>query len=240
MALAPGETSESFIREVDENLRRSKAENFAKAYGRWLVAAAILFLAAVAGYLYWQNRQAEQAAANSEAFSAILTDLSKPQQGNAGQRLDALAAKSNDSMGAAALMTRAALALQGGDRPTAIARYRGVAANEGVPQAYRDAATLRLAQLEFDTLKPDEVIARLQPLAIKGNAWFGSAGEMTALAMLKAGRRAEAARLLAAVAAEPTVPAPLRARAEQLAGGLSIPVPAAASAAAVPPAPATR
>ncbi len=238
MALAPGETSESFIREVDENLRRSKAENFAKSYGKWLIVAAVLFLGAVAGYLFYQNRQQEQAAANSEAFSAILADLNKPQQGNAGPRLDALAEKSNDSMGAAALLTRAALALQGGDRPTAIARYRSVAADEGVPKAYRDAATLRLTQLEYDSLKPDEVIARLQPLAIKGNAWFGSAGEMTALAMLKAGRRAEASRLLAAIAAEPTAPAPLRARAEQLAGGLSIPVPAAAPAA--PSAPATR
>ena len=238
MALAPGETSESFIREVDENLRRDQAGDFARRDGRWLVAAAILFLVAVGGYLFWRNQQAQQAAANSEAFSAILTDLSKPQQGNAPQRLDELAAKSNDSMGAAALLTRAALALQSGDRPTAIARYRTVSADTGVPQAYREAATLRLTQLEFDTLKPEEVIARLQPLAVKDSAWFGTAGEMTALAMLKANRRAEASRLLAAIAAEKTVPAPLRGRAEQLSGSLSIP--AGGGAPVAPAAPAVR
>lgn len=235
MALAPGESSESFIREVDENLRRSQAEDFAKRWGKWLVALAILFLLAVAGYLYWRNSQAEKAAANSETFSAILSDIGQQKTQGVPQRLDALAADSNDSMSAAARLTRAALAIQAGDRATAIAQYRLVSADTGVPQAYRDAATVRLTQTEFDSLRPDEVIARLQPLAVKGNAWFGTAGEITALAMLKANRRSEAQRLLAAIAAERTVPATIRARVEQLASGLSIPAaPGAAAAPATP------
>ena len=36
--------------------------DMAKAYGKWIIAAVILFLAAVGGYLYWQNRQQQQAA----------------------------------------------------------------------------------------------------------------------------------------------------------------------------------
>ena len=75
MALAPGETSETFIREVDENLRRDQAEAVFKRYGKWLIAAAVLLLVAVAVWLFWKNQQAEQAAANSEQFSAILTDV---------------------------------------------------------------------------------------------------------------------------------------------------------------------
>jgi hypothetical protein len=91
--------------------------------------------------------------------------------------------------------------------------------------------------MEFDTLKPDEVISRLQPLAVKDGAWYGSAGEMTALAMLKAGRRAEAARLLTAIGADKTVPAPIRGRADQLGQSLSL---SAAPAASAPAAPAAR
>lgn len=228
MALAPGETSESFIREVDENLRRGQAEEFARRWGKWLIAAGILFLLAVGGYLYWQNRQTEAAAADSETFSAALDDIGQQRLATVPQRLDTLAAEGNDSMAASARLTRAALALQSGDRNTALAQYRQVSADEGAPQAYRDAATLRLTQLEFDTLKPDEVIARLQPLAVKDNAWFGSAGEITAIAMLKANRRSEAAQLLRAIAAERSVPQTIRARAEQLALGLSIPAAPAA------------
>jgi hypothetical protein len=92
--------------------------------------------------------------------------------------------------------------------------------------------------MEFDTLKPDEVIARLQPLAVKDSAWYGSAGELTAIAMIKANRRAEAARLLTAIAADKNVPASIRGRAEQLGSTLSLPAAPAAPAAAPAPAPA--
>lgn len=235
MALAPGETSETFIREVDENLRRDQAEAIARRYGKWFVAAAILILLAVAGYLYWQNRQKEQAAANSETFNAILTDLGQQKTQDVPQRLDALAANANDSMAASARLTRAALAIEQGDRAMAIAQYKQVSDATGAPQAYRDAATVRMTQLEFDGLKPDEVIARLQSLAVKENPWFGTAGELTALAMLKANRRSQAAQLLAAVAAEPTVPVSIRGRTGELASSLSAP-----AAPTSPAAPAVR
>jgi hypothetical protein len=201
----------------------------AKRYGKWFVAAAILILLAVGGWLFWQNRQAEKAAANSETFAAILTDVGEQKTGDdVTARLDALAGDANGSMEGAARLARAALALQKSDRTTAIAQYRLVAEDGDVPQAYRDTATIRLTQLEFDSLQPSQVIARLQPLTTKESAWYGSAGELTALAMIKANRRTEAAALLAGVAAEKSVPAPLRARAEQLAAGLAIPAAPAA------------
>ncbi|GAA4033485.1 tetratricopeptide repeat protein [Sphingomonas rosea] len=228
MALAPGETSETFIREVDENLRRDQAEAVVKRYGKVFIGAAIVLLLAVAGWLFWKDRQATQAAENSEAFAAILQDIGGPKSSGSAGRLDALAENTNGSMEGAVRLTRAALALQDSDRKTAIAQYKAVAEDKSVPQAYRDAATVRQTQLEYDSLKPDEVIARLQPLAVKDNAWFGSAGEMTALAMLKANRRPEAVALLNAIAAEQTVPPTLRARAEQLAAGLNIPAAPAA------------
>jgi hypothetical protein len=238
LALAPGQTSESFIREVDENLRRSQAEQFARRWGKWLLALALLFLAAVGGYQYWRAEQARKAAADSEALNAALNDIALPQKaGSVPQRLDAIAADANDSMAASARLARAALALQNGQRDIALAQYRTVIADEGVPQAYRDAATIRLTQMEFDSLRPEQVMERLQPLAVKDSAWFGSAGEMTALAMLKAGRRNEAAQLLTALAADRNVPARIRGRAEQLGQSLSIPAaPAAASAPAPAPA----
>jgi hypothetical protein len=100
--------------------------------------------------------------------------------------------------------------------------------NGDVPQTVRDTATIRLTQLEFDSLPPTQVIERLAPLSVKESAWYGSAGELTALAMLKANRRGEAAALLNAIAATKDVPATIRARAEQLAAGLSIPAARAA------------
>ena len=229
MALAPGETSETFIREVDENLRRDQAEAVFKRYGKWFIAAAVLLLVAIAVWLFWKNQQAEQAAAKSEQFSAILTDVGQGKTGtDIAQRLDTLAAEGNGSMTGAARLTSAALALQKSDRATASAQYKQIIEDKSVPQTVRDTATIRLTQLEFDTLQPQQVIERLSPLAVKDSAWYGSAGELTALAMIKANRKREAASLLNAVAADTNVPPSIRARAELLASGLAIPAAPAA------------
>ena len=221
MALAPGESSESFIREVDENLRRSQAESFFRRWGVLLIAAAVLLLAAVAGYLWWQSRQQANTAAQSEQLAAVIGDVTAGNARNADQRLAAIAEQGGD-YGALARMTAAALALQNGDRTKALAAYKTVAADKDQPAAVRDAALMRQTTLEFDAMKPEAVIARLQPYAQPGNAWFGTAGEMTAMAMLKQNRRAEAGRLFGQLAADKDLPGSMRARAVQIAGTLGV------------------
>jgi len=105
--------------------------------------------------------------------------------------------------------------------------YRTLAADSGLPEPYRDAALIRQTALEFDKLQPQEVISRLGPLAKAGEPWFGSAGEMTALALAKQGKRTEAGQLFAAIAKDTTVPSSLRNRAAQLAASFGVDVSAA-------------
>jgi len=131
-------------------------------------------------------------------------------------------------------MTQAAIALGNNDRSTALSKYRAVAADSGLPQPYRDAALIRATGLEFDSIKPQEVISRMEPLAKPGNPWFGSAGEMTALAYLKLGQKDKAGRLFASMATDPQVPDTIRNRAQQIAGTLGIDVSAAPAQAGQP------
>ncbi len=221
MAL-PSDPAETFVREVDENLRRDQLRDMAKAYGKWVIAAVVLFLLAVGGYLYWQSRQAERASAESEALSAA---LDKAQSGNAkaaSTELAPIADSSSDVNRASARLAQAALALRQNDRKTAIEIYKQLAADDGLPQPYRDLATVRGAMTEYDSLKPDEVIARLSPLAAPGKPFFGTAGELVAMAMLAKGDRAGAGQLFAKIAADPQVPQTIRLRAVQIAGSLGV------------------
>ncbi|HXG81682.1 MAG TPA: tetratricopeptide repeat protein [Sphingomicrobium sp.] len=218
----PTDPAESFVREVDENLRRDQMRDMAKAYGKWIVAAAILFLAAVGGYLYWQDQQKEQAAQESEAMSAAIDKLTGGNTKGAQTDLAPLSDSSVDVTRASALFARAAMALRQNDRKTAIDLYRQLAADEGLPQPYRDLATVRLTLTEYDQLKPDEVIARLSPLAQPGLPFFGTAGEMTGMAMLAKGDRLGAGRLFAQLAADKQVPQSIRGRAVQMAGSLGV------------------
>ena len=83
---------------------------------------------------------------------------------------------------------------------------------------------------EFDQIQPQEVVARLQPLAQPGNPWFGTAGEMTAMALIKQGKKNDAGHLFAAIAKDPSVPPSLRARSVQIAGTLGVDASAAIAA----------
>ena len=221
MALAP-DSSETFAREVDENLRRDQARDFAQKYGKWLIAAVVLLLAAAGGWLYWQHQKDQQAQRQSEELSQVYGSIASNQMQTVSQRLQALAKSDNDVVRASALLTEAVVALEKNDRATALNRFKQISGDDSLPQAYRDLATVRGTTLEFDTLKPEEVIARLQPLAQSGKPWFGSAGELTAMAYLRQNQPQKAGKLFAAIAADAQVPATMRSRAVQIAGTLGV------------------
>lgn len=214
--------SETFVREVDENLRRDQLRDFFKAYGNWLIAALVLFLAASGGFIWWKQHQVQQHEAEIEQLAQVYKEIGSGNASQAPQQLDQLSKSGSDAVRASALFARAALALQQNDLKLATGTYKAMANDSGLPKPYRDAALIRETALEFDQLQPQEVVARLEPLAKPGEPWFGTAGEMTGLAMLKQGRKQEAGQLFAAIAKDRGVPATVRARAQQVASSLGI------------------
>ncbi len=221
MAL-PNDPAESFVREVDENLRRDQLRDMAKSHGKWVIAAVILLLVAVGGYLFWQDRQKKQVAEQSEALSAAIDKIGSGNLKGAAADLTPLSDASNDVVRASAELARAAVALQQNDRKTALEIYKRIAADDGMPQPYRDLATVRGTSIEYDQMKPDEIIARLSPLAQPGKPFFGTAGEMVALATLAKGDRNGAGQMFARIAGDRQVPESIRSRAVQFAGSLGV------------------
>jgi hypothetical protein len=218
----PTDSGETFLREVDENLRRDQLQDIARKYGGWIIAGVVLLLAATGGWIYWQDRQEKAAAEQSVFLAQIYTDIGAGKLAIVPQRLDALVGETSGALRASAMLTRAAVAVEQNDRPQAIAKFREIAADDGLPQPYRDLALVRSTTLEFDALRPEQVVARLEPLTKPGNPWFGSAGELTAMALIKQGKKLEAGRLFAAIAADQQVPESIRARSVQIAGTLGV------------------
>lgn len=218
----PPDISKSFKREVDENLRRDQLQDFFKKYGNLIAVAVVLFLAASGGYIWWRQHQVQEHEGQVEKLAQVYKDIGSGSTGQAPQELDTLSKSGSKAVRASALFARAALALQQNDAKLATATYKSIADDSSYPEPYRHVALVRQTALEFDSLKPDEVISRLAPLAKRGEPWFGSAGEMTALAMVKQGKRQEAGQLYAAIAKDPAVPETIRARAVQVAGSLGV------------------
>ena len=218
----PPDITKTFVQEVDENLRRDRVRDFFKQNGSWLIAALILFLAGCAGIIWYQQHQQNRSEAEVEQLAAIDKAIGVGNTEKLPQQLDELSKSGSRGVRATALFTQAALALQQNNSKLAVETYNKISEDSSLPDAYRNAAVIRQTALEFDQLQPQQVIARLQPLVKDGDPWFGSAGEMTALALIKQGKTKEAGQLFARIAKDQNASPSVRNRSIQISGSLGV------------------
>lgn len=209
---------DTFVREVDDALRADQMEGFFKRYGFHVIAAVVLGLAGLGGFLWWEHSHKEAAGERGEQYMVALDQLNAGNVQSAYDKLAPVVEAEGTASAAAAQVLRAGLAIELKKPEEAAKLYKQVADDSGVPQPFRDLAAVRLVALQFDTMKPQDVIDRLKPLAVPGNAWFGVAGELVGMAYLEQGKNDLAGPLFASIARDKEVPDTLRGRARQLAG----------------------
>jgi len=211
---------DAFIREVDEAYREDELKKFASTWGRWILLAVVLGLAALGGFYWWKADQQKRVDALSEKFSAALGKVETGGSTEAVVELDAIGKSDNPSYRALAAMTKSGIALQGGEADKAAADLKRVVDDAQAAQPLRDVAEIKLLRLQFDDLQPAEVLKRTERFLAGDNPWFPVAGEMAALAHLKAGAPDKAGPLFYRIAADGRTSTSTRARAEQMAAAL--------------------
>jgi len=206
------------MREVDDALREEQMASAFKRWGMLVGAVSLAALAALAGGLWWKSHQDSLAQDRGIALTRAIDQIEGTRSDLAAATLDPIAKGDAPGSASVARLIQAGLAMQAGKPADAAKIYDAVAADANAPQPLRDLATVRGTAAAFDTLPPATIVTRLKPLALPGNAWFGPAGEMLALAYLKQGNNAQAGTLLGAIAKDKDVPDTLKARSRQLAG----------------------
>lgn len=211
---------DGFLREVDEALREEQLVNTFKRYAKPVGGAIVVGLLALGGYLYWDHTQKTAAEQLSERSVLAMERLEAGAIDPAIKDFEQLAKEGSDGSRAVAKMQLAAIAAQQGKVDDAARQFGAIAADSSAPKPLRDLALIREVTIKFDAMKPEEVIAKLKPLAVPGNAFFGSAGELVGMAYLEQGKPQEAGALFAAIGKDKNTPSTLRSRMRQLAGGL--------------------
>jgi hypothetical protein len=209
-----------FVREVDEEYRRDELRKFATSWGRWILLGVGLLLAAFGGFLFWKNLETKKAEAATEQLFRALAAVEEGNSAAADAPLAAVAETGTAGQKALAAFTQAGLAATRGEPEKAVGLLNGVASDVGVPQPLRDLATVKALRLQFDSLNPDEVIARARPFLEGDSPWFPAVAELAGVAHLKAGRNKEAGEIFLRLAGTPEAPETQRARAEQMAAAL--------------------
>lgn len=220
MAVTPN-TDAAFLREVDEELRRDQLAGAWQRYGRIAIVAVLAGLIAFGGYLLWRSHQQSVAGVQAETLQKVYDGLAA-KDATAAKPLPDLAKDGAPGYRALAQFTQADLLLQKNDSAGAAKLFATVAGDGSVAQPFRDLALIRQTTAEFDTLKPDVVVSRLRGLAKPDNAWFGSAGELVAMAYLRMNKPDLAGPLFGQIARNKDVPASIRQRAVQMTGVLGV------------------
>ena len=116
----PPDISDTFVREVDENLRRDRIRDFFRENGGWLVFGLVLFLAACGGIIWYQQHRVQRAEGHVEQLAQIYKDIGTGNTSKVPQQLDDLSNSSSKAVRASAMFTRAALAILQNDQKLAI------------------------------------------------------------------------------------------------------------------------
>jgi hypothetical protein len=178
---------DSFIREVNEELRSDQLRFVWRRFGRIFVGIAVLIVfatAAFSAYRYWAGNQA---GSTGDKFIAALTLADQNKSDDALAALSAIEKDGHGSYPLLAKMRAATLQAQKGDVTGAVAAFTEISKQSGVPSVIRDAARVRAAFLLVDTGTYDQISAQVEELAVPANGFRHSAREVLGLAAFKAG-----------------------------------------------------
>ena len=210
-------SDDSFIREVNEDLRQDQARKLWDRYGPFIIGAGVLVILGTAAWVGWDYWTRSQANASGDRFSQAL-QLAK--DGDADKAMEAQQALEKDGYGTYPVLARlriATLLASQGKQADAVAGFDAVAADRAIPDAIRDMARLRAAFILVDTGSYDDVASRVEPLTADTNALRHSARETLGLAAWKAGRNDDALKLFEQIASDAAAPRNLQQRASVMA-----------------------
>ncbi len=209
--------------EVDEELRAERAQKLLQRYGGVLIAAALVVIAAAAGWQVWRWYQAKQDQAAATEFLAAMTlaDTTGAGTGDANRTaaiaaFGRLAAAAPDGYRTLARLRDADLKAAAGDLPGATALWDEVAGDTAADSLLRQYASLMWASHQIDQADPALLEARLRVLATPDNPWHALAEEQLALLDLRQGKQDAAKTTLRRLAADITAPNGVRGRANGL------------------------
>ena len=201
--------------EVDEEVRREQLKQLWDRYSIYIVAAALLIIAAVGGWRGYQYLEAKKAAEAGAAFDKAVELSEQKKHGEAEAAFNDLAAKAPSGY---RLLARLRAAAEAANRdPQAGARlYDEIGADRSVAAPDQDLAKVRAAGLLLEIASYPSMLARLEPASGPAAAFRHTARELLALSALRANDTAAARRWLDLIASDGETPPSLRSRAEAM------------------------
>jgi len=201
--------------EVDEEVRREQIKKLWDQYSIYIIAAALLIIAAVGGWRGYQYLEAKKAAEAGAAFDAAVELSGQNKHAEAEAAFDKLAATAPSGYRMLARL-RAAAEVAERDPKAAAKMYDDISSDRSVGTEEQDLARIRAAGLLLDSDTYPNMLQRLEPATKAGATFRHTARELLALSAWRTNDATAARQWLDMIASDGETPQGMRSRAEAL------------------------
>jgi hypothetical protein len=201
--------------EVNEDVRREQLKKLWERYSIFIIAGALLIIAAVAGWRGYEYMQAKKAAEAGQAFDKAVELSEQNMHAEAEAAFNSLAATAPYGYRMLARL-RAAGEVASRDPQAAAKLYDDIAADRSIGALEQELAKVRAAALLLETSSYPDMVARLEAAAAPGASFRHTARELLALSAWRADDTTAARKWLDMIANDGETPPGLRSRAEAL------------------------
>ena len=201
--------------EVDEEVRRDQLKRLWDRYSLYLIALAVLIVAAIGAWRGYEYYVTKKAAIAGAAFEAAVTLSEQGKHAEAETAFAGVVAQAPD--GYRVLVRFRAAAELANDKPAdAVKAYDELAADSSLGALWQDLAGLRAGMLLVDSAQLSDLRHRLDPLAEPNRTFRHTARELLALSAWRNHDMTSARRYIDMIAADGETPPGTRARIDVL------------------------
>jgi hypothetical protein len=201
--------------EVDEDVRRDQLKRIWDRYSIYIVAAALLVIAAVGGWRGYQYLEAKKAAEAGAAFDHAVELSDQDKHAEAEAAFNSLAATAPSGYRMLSRL-RAAAEAASHDSQAAVKLYDDISGDRSVGTSERELAKVRAAGLLLETAGYPAILERLEAAAAPEATFRHTARELLALSAWRANDTTAARKWLDLIANDGDTPQGMRSRAEAL------------------------
>jgi hypothetical protein len=206
--------------EVDEDVRKDKSLALWNAYGKYVIALAVLIIGGTAAYVGWQNYTESQSLEQAKRFETAAAMAAENKLSGAATEFSALASDGNAGYRPLSLLREAATLIAEGKGDEALTVYSELGSDSSVDKEFSSLAHLLAGFYLLDNGTSAEVRDRVAPIAEAGSIWSASAQELIALSYLKDGDKDKAVELLTVLQNDASAPDDIKGRVGQMLSAL--------------------
>jgi hypothetical protein len=208
--------NDSFLREVNEEIRRERLTKLWERFGTFIIAGVVLLIGGVAAYKWNEARQIAAEQRTGARFEAASRLAAERKTDEAMAAFAAIAKDGPAGYGALARMRIAGEHAKAGRTADALSAYEALSGDSAADELLRDFAALQAAMLRLDQADWTEMKNRLTPLVGDQRPWRAQAREVLGLAALKAGQTDEATKLFEQILGDRATTGGLSRRAQEM------------------------